>query len=298
MMSTHPFDHVRITFFMLMWLVYPYFLFGVDIFTADIGPDAPEYVWDLTYSYYLQLTLLIAIALTAIFPVKLPQQPLLGRSPTNRDIRTMTVLAVYLYINAIACIYLVFWPLSFSFPLYVEYSLINGSEIVYADADGYPLLPNLLSIISLCVLAPLIEEFAFRGVILPRLARLMSLPSAIFWSSLTFGIVHTDVLGATIFGIVMCLVYLRTQSLWLPIFCHAIYNFGVWLVELGYKVTLGYDYDYDYTLADFQESYSWGVWALLISIIWTALYLKHKYKPAPWRLPMDPLSPTDDKELR
>lgn len=284
MTDTHPFDQVRITFFMLIWLVYPFFMFGVDAVLIFIDESAPWYVWQLTYIYFLQGVFLAAIAVTARLPVELPLAPLFGRDATGPEIRSMVVLSIYLFLTAIAFAYVFFLPLSYWVPAFVEYWYINSPDIVYRTDHGYPLLPNLLSLISLCVLAPLIEEFAFRCVILHRLARLISLRWAIFWSSLAFGIVHADPLGATFFGIVMCILYLRTQSLWVPILCHGIYNLGVWLISLGYEI--GYGPDYVYTLEDFQDGWTTGLVTLVIAVIWTAVYFSRQYVHRPWRLPL------------
>jgi len=74
------------------------------------------------------------------------------------------------------------------------------------------------------ILAPVLEEFVFRGYFLHRFTVKWSQRTAIWVSSILFAILHPHILGSLIFGLVACCLYLRTRSLLVPMVLHAIYN--------------------------------------------------------------------------
>lgn len=80
------------------------------------------------------------------------------------------------------------------------------------------------TIFTIAILAPVVEEFMFRGVLLQRLIGKTSMWGGILISSLLFGILHLDVVGAFLFGVVASLLYLRTNNLLVPILLHVINN--------------------------------------------------------------------------
>jgi membrane protease YdiL (CAAX protease family) len=78
-----------------------------------------------------------------------------------------------------------------------------------------------------CILAPVLEEMLFRGIILRSFLHQYSRTSAILGSSLLFGIAHLNVyqfVAAFIGGIVLGWLYERTRSLWPCILLHAAGN--------------------------------------------------------------------------
>lgn len=82
----------------------------------------------------------------------------------------------------------------------------------------------VFTVFTIAILAPVVEEFMFRGVLLKRLIGKTSVWGGILLSSLLFGILHLDVIGAFLFGVVASLLYLRTNNLLLPILLHIINN--------------------------------------------------------------------------
>ena len=84
---------------------------------------------------------------------------------------------------------------------------------------------NMVNIILVVLIAPLMEEFVFRGLILQRFMRKTSAPQALILSSILFGILHFEfLLSATLFGIFMGLVFLKTRNLWVPVILHVANN--------------------------------------------------------------------------
>lgn len=82
----------------------------------------------------------------------------------------------------------------------------------------------VFTIFTIAILAPVVEEFMFRGVLLKRMIGKTSVWGGILISSLLFGILHLDVIGAFLFGVVASLLYLRTNNLLIPILLHIINN--------------------------------------------------------------------------
>ena len=91
---------------------------------------------------------------------------------------------------------------------------------------------GVVSAITLCVVAPFIEEMLFRGVFLRSFLWNYGPAKAIALSSLLFGAAHLNVYQfviASTVGVLSGWLYLVTRSLWPSIFEHAIYNSGVML---------------------------------------------------------------------
>ena len=87
---------------------------------------------------------------------------------------------------------------------------------------------NPLGLISVCIMAPLLEEGIFRGAIERRLLERYRNPWwGIVVSALLFALVHLNFIQgvtALILGLLLGWVYYRTRNLWLCIFIHALNN--------------------------------------------------------------------------
>ncbi|TGK35810.1 CPBP family intramembrane glutamic endopeptidase [Leptospira andrefontaineae] len=92
----------------------------------------------------------------------------------------------------------------------------------------------LLSAILLSVVAPLTEEFMFRGVILDKFLKQYSVTASFLLSSFLFGLIHLNpwqFIGSSILGIYMAWVVYKTDSIWNSIIIHAVFN-GIPLIVL------------------------------------------------------------------
>jgi membrane protease YdiL (CAAX protease family) len=100
------------------------------------------------------------------------------------------------------------------------------------DAD--PLLATLthaspavatLIVFHVVLAGPILEEWLFRGVLLPVWSTRFGVLRAVAMTSMLFGVLHVDdPLGAAVFGWIAALLYLRSRSLWPPIVFHAAHN--------------------------------------------------------------------------
>lgn len=98
---------------------------------------------------------------------------------------------------------------------------------------------KIAAFITICILAPILEEIIFRGIILRGMLQNGSSPvSAIIISALLFGIAHLNpwqFFGAGFLGAVFGFVYYRTKSLWLCMFLHALNNTLAFIFMLKYQ---------------------------------------------------------------
>ncbi|HEY7642851.1 MAG TPA: type II CAAX endopeptidase family protein [Steroidobacteraceae bacterium] len=107
--------------------------------------------------------------------------------------------------------------------------------------------PGVVPVLFACVVAPVLEEMLFRGVILRGFLRRYSRTFAIVWSAALFGIAHLNLyqmMTALAIGIVAGWLYERCRSLWPCILLHAAYNafvngYYTWLVDHPEAQTTG-----------------------------------------------------------
>ncbi|MGE6486885.1 CPBP family glutamic-type intramembrane protease [Paenisporosarcina sp. NPDC076898] len=110
--------------------------------------------------------------------------------------------------------------------LFALYPLFPGFVDFLLEPIPMPENPVYLGImlISIAVIGPIAEEFIFRGVLLHRMMKKTSMWGGIIISSILFGILHADVFGAFIFGVIASLLYIKTRNLLIPILMHIINN--------------------------------------------------------------------------
>jgi len=83
------------------------------------------------------------------------------------------------------------------------------------------------AILSTCILAPLLEEFLCRGMMLRGMLPQKGVRKAILWSAFLFAFMHMNPwqsIPAFLMGIFMGWVYWRTHCLWATIFLHFLNN--------------------------------------------------------------------------
>ena len=89
------------------------------------------------------------------------------------------------------------------------------------DLGGTPVLAQWLLI---AVLAPVVEELFFRGILLHRAVRHWGATRGLLATSLLFGALHMNPVGIFAFGLLLGVLYLRTRSLWVTTFAHLLNN--------------------------------------------------------------------------
>ena len=98
----------------------------------------------------------------------------------------------------------------------------------YLEQDFVDLAHNPIGILVLCIIAPIAEEYLFRGLMMRKMLRWNISPwYAIIASSIMFGLIHLNpaqIPGPIILGIVMAWMSYRTKSLIPGIIIHITNN--------------------------------------------------------------------------
>lgn len=83
-----------------------------------------------------------------------------------------------------------------------------------------------IEFLATVILAPIVEELIFRGVILRKLAGMSGITVAILLSSILFGLGHSlgGIFSAFLFGICMSILYIKSDNIFIPIFAHFLNN--------------------------------------------------------------------------
>jgi len=130
----------------------------------------------------------------------------------------------------------------------------------------------VLQILAVGIMAPLLEEIIFRGLIFNQLRNNIPLPAALIIQGLLFGIVHLDVIQgsyAFIIGILLGLLIVWYNSLLPPVAFHMGLNLsGIILSELGEG------------LSDMAGMFMLIFSFLILLVCMVALYFNQQEKPA------------------
>ncbi len=123
------------------------------------------------------------------------------------------------------------------FPTYLEnqWEWMKDNPLINTSGG---VVSFIIVFISVAIIAPIVEELLFRGVIFDKISQKWNAKTGIFLSSLLFGLLHMEPIGASLFGAVMCLIYLRSRSLLIPIICHALNNTAAILLSYGYPIEI------------------------------------------------------------
>lgn len=160
-----------------------------------------------------------------------------GRLPNNHKWLPKVGLVILLILFSIGSYLVLLYLLSLVAPSLVDRILRDVAKTPIPQRTA-PVLFNLLQAIVLVVVAPITEEFLFRGIILQCWASKWGIQAGLLGSSLLFGIGHANFLGLSMVGMVLGLLYIRTRSLIVPIACHAMNNSFVVVMSLLNTVSM------------------------------------------------------------
>lgn len=132
------------------------------------------------------------------------------------------------------------------------------------DVDSSTLLFDALTAI---IFAPVVEELVFRGVLFNRLKIRTGIVPAMLISSFLFAIGHDfgGITSAFLFGICMCILYLKTDNILVPMSVHFINNVVATIME-----ATGFDV--------LTAQFPWIIPSLIIVLIGTVYLIKYIIK--------------------
>ena len=125
----------------------------------------------------------------------------------------------------------------------------------------------ILDSITAIIFAPIVEELAFRGVLFNRLKIRTGIVPAMIISSFIFAIGHEPggITSAFLFGVCMCILYLKTDNILIPMSVHFINNVVATIMEIT-------------SFDIYMIQLPWIVPSLIITIIATVLLAKYIIK--------------------
>ncbi len=279
-MQINPLDEVRSSW-VLGIFVLVFFVIAAQIYQwlALTGQNASPgelfsrdtLIWVCTYP-------LIALLLWAITRQQRDElTEMVLRIPDPHEVRDYLWLGVPMVLSASAFMYLLFYPLSLVAPGFVQAWLLDTPPLFYWDEQGSYFLTNLAALVMALVFAPLVEEFLFRGYLLNRWTLKLGALPAVLLSSFLFAILHPDVLGAFVFGVFQCLLYMKTRSLLGPILLHFSNNLlAVALEWMDRSWWSGFE---PTTLQDFYDTWWMGLLGLVIGVPWLWRYARQHFLP-------------------
>lgn len=104
------------------------------------------------------------------------------------------------------------------------------------DIDSVDLTPSafIFSSVASIVFAPVLEELIFRGVLFNRLKIRIGILPAMILSSFLFAIGHDfgGITSAFLFGVCMCIIYLKTDNIIITMSVHCLNNIVATVLEL------------------------------------------------------------------
>jgi len=145
--------------------------------------------------------------------IKIPQ--LIGPVPPLSPLIKYAATAIPVFLSSLGGA----WLISLFAPHFFDGLL---SEVMRNRPVG--VFQTLLTFVLFVVLAPVVEEFTFRALLFTRLSAKYSPAKAIVISSLMFGLLHFDFIGAFVFGLVAATLYAQSRSLLAPIALHSVNN--------------------------------------------------------------------------
>lgn len=116
----------------------------------------------------------------------------------------------------------------YKFPQLLNGFLEESSISSYSTYSGL-----LIAMLITVVAAPLSEELLFRAIIFKRTSKIFNIYIGMIVSSLVFGLLHIElaILGAFLFGIACCTLYVKYKNILIPMTVHFLNNLIAFLPQ-------------------------------------------------------------------
>lgn len=210
-MSVNPFQTMRARYFLIV--------FALLTVVARASNELIENTFHMQNSTFINILIFYILPITWIY-FEYKKHRVAFSLFINRN-ETFNLVQV-LYITIMLCVfsygYLILYMYSFAWitPTFIMNAL---REPIMDSTGGY-----VYQVIMVVFIAPIIGEFVFRGFLLQRFAAKWGTSIAIIAVAILFALLHVDFLGAIVFSVVLSIVYIRTNSLLMPIAIHMLNN--------------------------------------------------------------------------
>lgn len=185
---------------------------GIPI--TSLVEDSMNYIIPLS-GFLTGITLLLVFFITIKF------------YPIDLQILSLTInLKKTVLYSFIAILFVGF---TYTFHLY-----LNGEPVIpfkYSDKTIF----TVLRILSMVLIAPIVEELLYRAVIFNNLSKKYSFIFSAVYSSILFSLIHlppTDFIHTLLFGFMACWILKRENKIVYPIIFHAVYNIVTLIISI------------------------------------------------------------------
>ncbi|MBO5326661.1 MAG: CPBP family intramembrane metalloprotease [Clostridia bacterium] len=211
----------RLAFALLIFEVL-FLLFGVVIgiiplFTGKLAKREANIIYEIVYGLIYALVFVAPVFFFRCFSRGKESEPMLLERKLPRE------TVPYIFIG-LAVIIAAAYVNSFIVSAFGQSSF---SEEMLWGQDVSANYQVILMLFTVAVVPAFVEEFLFRGLILSNLLP-YGRTTAIFASALLFGVMHQNVeqlLYATVAGLVLGYLYVKTRSIWVCVLLHFVNNF-------------------------------------------------------------------------
>jgi uncharacterized protein len=268
-LSPGSFNHLKVRHLILANLAITAGL-GILLGMLRLNPDS---------SFFVPIVYIVSMMTTCVWAwrrcwqLQINVTEIIGKLPTKMPWFKIIGLTILVLAFSLGSGLVFLSLLSYLFPSLVM--IFTQSSKVEDLAASAALADKVGLFLVLVVFAPLTEEFLFRGIILNRWSQKWGMAKSLLATSLFFGCLHANPVGLSMFGLVMGLLYLRTQTLWIPVICHTLNNLVVFLVT----VTPNSDVERnpDLVLASLRMAGWLGAALLAISLPILLLFIKKNF---------------------
>ena len=206
---------------------------------------------------------------------------LVGRMPPGYSWRMTLLLLVATMAFSLGSWYVCAYGLASVSPGTLEFLL----EALDTPSD--PSMPYLVMMpIVVVVIAPILEETAFRGILLNRWGHKWGVARAVIATSVVFGFLHANPVGITAVGLVTAILYLRARTLIVPMVFHGANNLVAALA--GFVYVADGPLDVAAEVRDIQEWGPWGGLAVLVTLPMLIRYIRRHWPARDAALPYMP----------
>jgi membrane protease YdiL (CAAX protease family) len=196
----------------------------VVLVVAGIAPPrstTPTMVTASAYAFYLAL---LAAALRSTRRANLSAAEVFGPLPTERRPWTLAagLAPLLLMFSATAVVATLSFADVFA-PEWTAAQMNDRDESDFLARLGQP--HSALLVLIVAVIAPIVEEYVFRGMLMRRWIAKRGFWTGVLGSAALFAVLHPPAwIGSFLFGVVAGVLYLWSGSLLLPILVHILNN--------------------------------------------------------------------------
>lgn len=165
---------------------------------------------------------------------------LLGTRGFKKDLEEVFSPASIIRIIFLCLVYLFFELVLMNFDALADIFLNCAGYNSIGMSSGFDVLTFVLEFILAVLIAPVSEELLYRGVLFNRLKIRKGVYWAMIISSLIFGIGHyygqdplMHVVSATVFGMFMCALYLKSDNIMMCMGVHLLSNLSIYITDTG-----------------------------------------------------------------